>query len=46
MTGIRAHLVQGLSPDQQALLREGLLAMIANLDAMSADSGDPAAAAS
>ncbi|MCC6513970.1 MAG: hypothetical protein IT187_08140 [Geothrix sp.] len=46
VAGIRASLVRGLSPDQQALLREGLLAMIANLDAMSADSADPAAAAS
>jgi len=43
VAGIRANLVQGLSPDQQAVLREGLLVMIANLDAMSTD---PAPAAS
>lgn len=43
VAGIRADLVQGLSPDQQAVLREGLLVMIANLDAMSTD---PAPAAS
>ncbi|NWJ42109.1 MAG: winged helix DNA-binding protein [Geothrix sp.] len=46
VAGIRASLVQGLSPAQQELLREGLLSMIANLDEMSADSADPAAAAS
>lgn len=43
VAGIRASLVQGLSPDQQAVLREGLLVMIANLDELSTD---PASAAS
>lgn len=31
---IKATLVLGLSPDQQAALRQGLLTMLANLDAM------------
>ncbi|MFZ1377441.1 MAG: MarR family winged helix-turn-helix transcriptional regulator [Geothrix sp.] len=46
---IKAGLVSGLDPDQQSLLRQGLLAMINNLDGMqagvpSAPSGDAAAA--
>ncbi|MFN7958449.1 MAG: MarR family transcriptional regulator [Holophagaceae bacterium] len=46
VAGVRASIVRGMSPDQQELLREGLLTMIANLDEMAADSADPAAAAS
>lgn len=43
---VKEGLVSGLDAEQQALLRRGLLAMISNLDAMSADPADPAAAAS
>lgn len=35
--GIKAGLVAGLDPDQQALMRAGMLAMITNLDSMLAD---------
>lgn len=46
---IKAGLVSGLDPDQQSVVRQGLLAMINNLDEMhagipSAPSGDAAAA--
>ena len=48
---VKTALVQGLDPDQQAILRQGLLAMITNLDGMmdripSCGLGDEAVAAS
>lgn len=50
-TEIKTALVAGLDPDHQEVLRQGLLAMITNLDEMaagvpSAQSGDAAIAAS
>lgn len=45
-SGIKESLVAGIDPEHQALLRQGLLAMIANLDTMAANSADPAAEAS
>jgi DNA-binding MarR family transcriptional regulator len=50
-TDIKSTLITGLDPDQQAVMRHGLLAMIANLDGMllgigSSGTGDAASAAS